>query len=387
VTSSVARRSTAMLYRLALDDSTAPAALNVSGAPVDQLSFKAEDEWLSVLVRSEAVGDGMWGAEVSAGDVGLLRVPMNLFSAGQFCFTHAEHFAALTTPASGQNRGAFQNRHVGDFILYGLGTGWGRPAANRDDAVYVYNRAEGGAVASLPLPHAVDRIEALGDDAVVVGNDGRDLYFSTIVLDTADPHGGGRIMRRNVTQGETRTHGFFFKPQSDGSGVLGLPIHGAPQPGWSHLTQTSASILYIRVANREFASLGELSARDGGAWDKCQASCTDWYGNARPIFYRGRVLALLGYELVEGIVNGQELTESARAHILPSARGHMTPVADLKMASAEAFVMMSCEEVNPGGDCPTTTSSRNFDASVSRTWSTSMFVVIGFLAVPRSLLA
>jgi hypothetical protein len=33
--------------------------------------------------------------------------------------------------------------------------------------------------------------------------------------------------------------------------------------------------------------------------DECRASCVDWYGNARPLFLRGHVFALLGYELVE----------------------------------------------------------------------------------------
>jgi hypothetical protein len=38
----------------------------------------------------------------------------------------------------------------------------------------------------------------------------------------------------------------------------------------------------------------------------------DWYGNARPIFYRGRILALLGYELVEGALSNNALRERSR---------------------------------------------------------------------------
>ena len=38
---------------------------------------------------------------------------------------------------------------------------------------------------------------------------------------------------------------------------------------------------------------------DGVKDDGCQASCVDWYGNARPIFLPERMLALMGYELVE----------------------------------------------------------------------------------------
>jgi hypothetical protein len=53
--------------------------------------------------------------------------------------------------------------------------------------------------------------------------------------------------------------------------------------------------------------------------DGCKASCVDWYGNARPIFLRGRVLALLGYELVEGAVDGAGMWELRRASFAPEA--------------------------------------------------------------------
>ena len=42
----------------------------------------------------------------------------------------------------------------------------------------------------------------------------------------------------------------------------------------------------------------------------------DWYGNARPIFLGTRVLALMGYELVEGRLLGRgadERIETRRA--------------------------------------------------------------------------
>ncbi len=58
-----------IVYRLPLDGSN-PSALGVSGSPVDQFSFlESEDGYLNVLVRSNSAGDGMWRAEVAAGDV------------------------------------------------------------------------------------------------------------------------------------------------------------------------------------------------------------------------------------------------------------------------------------------------------------------------------
>jgi hypothetical protein len=57
----------------------------------------------------------------------------------------------------------------------------------------------------------------------------------------------------------------------------------------------------------------------GGAvdttWGKdCKSwlSCVDWYGNARPLFVGGRVFALLGYELVEGVFKEGRIQELRR---------------------------------------------------------------------------
>ena len=43
----------------------------------------------------------------------------------------------------------------------------------------------------------------------------------------------------------------------------------------------------------------------------------DWYGNARPLFLRGRVFALLGYELVEGSLRGGRFVETRRVSYAP----------------------------------------------------------------------
>ncbi len=47
----------------------------------------------------------------------------------------------------------------------------------------------------------------------------------------------------------------------------------------------------------------------------------DWYGNARPIFYRGRIFALLGYELVEGEVVDGTLRERRRTDLTTMLAG------------------------------------------------------------------
>ena len=68
----------------------------------------------------------------------------------------------------------------------------------------------------------------------------------------------------------------------------------------------------------QFREVGELGAKPENAIDdKCRASCVDWYGNARPLFLRGRVFALLGYEIVEGTLNDGRMKELRRVNYSP----------------------------------------------------------------------
>lgn len=164
----------------------------------------------------------------------------------------------------------------------------------------------------ITLPHGVDRIEQMGSHAVVVGSGGQDLHFTAIRLGR-QPEIAARYTRAGAAQGETRSHGFFYKPDSDESGTLGLPIAVPARPGYQHLFETSAAILFLRNEALHFREAGELGAQTEKAVDdKCQVSCVDWYGNARPLFLRGRVFALLEYELVEGKVEDGRIRELRR---------------------------------------------------------------------------
>jgi hypothetical protein len=126
------------------------------------------------------------------------------------------------------------------------------------------------------------------------------LHFSAIRLGDW-PEVANEYVRKQASQGELRSQGFFYKPDGPDSGMLGLPISTAGRPGYLHLFQNSAAILFLKNDALHFHELGELAARPEKAKDDgCRTSCVDWYGNARPLFVRGRVIALLGYELVEG---------------------------------------------------------------------------------------
>src|SRR3989475_135775 len=300
-----------VLYRMPLDGSS-PSAIGVSGSPVDQFSFlESEDKHLNVLVRSNGSGDGMWAAERTAGDVALLRIPLNSFNDGSNTASSWDYHS-LPKPAGY----TFQNRFVGDYLLYGTGSGWGAPENKTKSNLYAVRWAD-GEIEELTIAHGVDRIEALGSDAIVVGTDGNDLHFTAIRLGQS-PEVADEYVRKDASQGELRSHGFFYKPDGPSSGVLGLPISVPGRSGYRHLFEGSAAILFLRNHSLHFEELGELGAQSEKAVDDaCRASCVDWYGNSRPIFVRGRLLALLGYEIVEGSLKDGRIHEARRINYAP----------------------------------------------------------------------
>ena len=305
------RRS--LLFRMPLDGSS-PTALRVAGGPIDQFSFlQSDDEYLNVVVRSDGRGDGMWWSQQSEGDVFLMRVSLGRFSDGSEDVPSTS-YSQLPKP---QGYG-FQNRFIHNYLLYGT-AGNGNPynTAGREQRVYVVNWTS-GATHRIALPHGVERIEQMGSDAVVVGSNGEDLHFTAIRLGW-EPEIVSRYLRKEVSQGDMRSHGFFYKPDGNDSGMLGLPI-STPMPDgyWNHQMKSSAAILFLRNEARQFREVGELEAQsEKTVDDKCRASCVDWYGNSRPLFLRNRVFALLGYEVVEGKVDNGRITELRRISYAP----------------------------------------------------------------------
>lgn len=308
------QRNQSLLFRMPLDGS-GPSALRVSGSPVDQFSFlQSDDEHLNVLVRSEGSGDGMWRAEVAAGDVALMRIPITNFSDGSD-FVPPSNYRSLPKP----NGYTFQNRFVGGHLIYGTGSGWGYPNSNQNQDqpnLFVVDWKRGDSH-QMKLPHGVDRIEQMGSDAVIVGTDGTDLHFSSLRLGRW-PEIVSRYTRKEASQGELRSHGFFYKPDGDSSGMLGLPISVPGRAGYKHLFENSAAILFLKNDSLQFREVGELGSQPERAIDdQCRASCVDWYGNARPLFLRGRVFALLGYEIVEGRLDDGRIHELRRVNYAP----------------------------------------------------------------------
>lgn len=311
------------VFRLPLDGK-APSALKTQGSPVDQFSFlEGEDAHLNVLVRANGQGDGMWRAERAGGNLALLRVPLRSFGDGR---TAAPQGAYTNLPAA--NGANLQNRFIGKRLLYGAGAGWGQDGGKGEIAVTRFADA-GAPTQVLALGHMPDRIDALGNDAIAIGASGPDLVFSSLRL-AADASVASRFALAGAAQGESRSHGFFYKPDAPGAGILGLPILGGGEERGRPVWAQPASMLYLRSNKLALTEIGRLDSKPGvGANDGCKASCVDWYGNARPVFLRGRAFALLGYEIVEGRVlrhkGAEHMVETRRVSFAPGSKDFAAP--------------------------------------------------------------
>lgn len=299
----------AHVYRIKLDDGRAT-AIRAQGSPIDQFSFKeTKDDQFHVLVREYGNGEGMWSAELSDGALALLSLPLSRFSTEPSIAVAAD-YALLQKPQGYR----IQNRFIGDHILYGSEKGWEEESDYK--RVSLYNITS-KVTTELALSHDVERIEGLGNHALIVGSSDTALAMSVIDFDNT-PKVTNTFAIPGASQGERRSHGFFFKPTSEESGYLGLPLRDDGN-AWNSLAAASSSIKYLEFANHELRDLGDLvSNKAANLDDACVASCVDWYGNSRPIFFRDRIFGLMGYDLVEGILQGGKLSERQRINYMPT---------------------------------------------------------------------
>ena len=153
---------------------------------------------------------------------------------------------------------------------------------------------------------------------MAIGSDGRDLHFSSVRL-APYPAVAGRYSRPNATQGETRSHGFFYDERQ---GLLGLPIIGGDHRTCATSSRrSSASVLYLRNQSLSFTEIGTLepSAAQAPTTAAAPRASTGTATRGRSSSAAG-CFALMGYELVEGQLDGDGIVETRRDQLLPAWR-------------------------------------------------------------------
>lgn len=303
----------AQLVRIPLDGQAAT-SVAVNGVAIDQLSFLERDKTLHMVLRGEGLGARQWLTQQPGETLALLSVPVEQLRVGldprplQYRIFGATH-----------SSDAVRHRFVGDALLYGAVRGSTATATTHANLMVV--PLENRSVQSIPLEHDIERIEAMGDDALVIGRDSiADLHLSGVRLNRRPMRVQHEIIKdREHVYG--RSNPFFYRPDENRTrtGVIALPITRADHTGRAFQNRVDA-VHYLRNTGTAFKPLGELSSQPIPPYDDCKASCEEWYGQSRSIFLDGRSFALVGYELAEGAVVGSRIVEVRRINFSPTTK-------------------------------------------------------------------
>jgi hypothetical protein len=302
-----------VLYRLPLDGS-APTALRVFGQPEGPSWFmESADGHLNVLLRSTPDGYASVGI-LPPSRLALLRVPLSEFGDGSRAAPR-ERYRALPSPGAGALGVGF----VGDWLIYGLRAN--RPSDVVRGPAIAVRWADGSGASHIDLPHAVERVEALGPGALLVGGDGDSLHLSTLRL--------GRDTAMLVDRHAIRNWGMdspavAYRADGPDTGVLAVPVRGSERPRGTPVLYGRDRIRFVRNRGLRLEPMGEVAAGAFPGDDACLRGCRIWFGDTRAVFHDGRILALLGYEVVEAAENAGSIHEVRRAGFMPTP-----PTADL----------------------------------------------------------
>ena len=267
-----------------------------------------------------------------------LDVPFSAFSP---VLNEVDAGAYTALPSIGARVGdAIADRFTERYIVYGRVGGRrlrdGEAAGPTLIGVVPVDRPASAQV--LSVPHNVIRAEQAGENIVLTGyRDSRaGLDLSLIDLRAAPRVAATHnFVRRYESEG--RSHAFNSLVGADGAGLLALPTvplaaDGERTASWSRPSDMDFLRLAAGGAVAEAGRLetsvpdwdgrGRLSSAIDGEPDEdsipgysCEVSCTDWYGNSRPIFTDGRIFALLGTELIEGRLTDGRIREVQRLNI------------------------------------------------------------------------
>lgn len=159
----------------------------------------------------------------------------------------------------------------------------------------------GAAPSVIRVPHTADRLEPAFGGMLVAGTHGAapwerptdtvwGVSFAT-EHSAAQVHSTFEIPRH--LSAEDRTHAFNLGQLSDGTrlfGMPGWPKSAMPANDWT--PEIVSDLLFMRLDGERIRPAGVVSMQDAPKSEDCEASCVDWYGNARLFFVGDRVFAL-----------------------------------------------------------------------------------------------
>jgi hypothetical protein len=287
-------------------------AVRTHGQPQDQFNLERRATMFHALVRRQPVGCYPQGP-----------APLEFisFPIREFSDVPAEIGASRVHAMPSVGAGYLSTRFSKDYLTYGAGRGWWRVLWSEGEL----EDSHAFVTAPLrhpdqplvhPLVHSIERVELLGDNVVTFGATAdRGLGVTTLDLRSTAKL-ASTLRLPGVLESEGRSHAFNADVLDDGSAVFGLPtaVPTGAKTRWGSAELKDAVHFFTATTALDIDTVGLLPGDqlpDNPTY-QCEVSCVDWYGNARPIFYRGRIFALLGREFVEGQIDGGSIREIGR---------------------------------------------------------------------------
>ena len=189
---------------------------------------------------------------------------------------------------------------------------------NDDDVAYVVDLETHLPSGPLVVSHQVDRLDRVGQNAVLIGleENANDISLSWLDL-VAAPVVTDTLKFANRVEAEGRAQALNMRVEENGEALLGLPTLAVDDTGdWDE--EDGTDISFTRVSN--FGQLTDLGPAKGDPSRvnpdyTCETSCVDWYGNARPFFIGERIFALIASELIELQETSTGLIERSRVNL------------------------------------------------------------------------
>jgi hypothetical protein len=285
-----------------------PRALFVRGVPNDQLGMEATaDDFHALAVWVDARCDLPDDLPVR-----FLSAPLTAFSTRPQALLRHQF-----TPLPSVGGRGIENRFTAGHLVYG-GRGERSSyafegAGSRTGRVVAAPSNMPSAAVMLEAPHEIIRIESIGENAVLTGYSNADALSISVLDLRATPRISDTVHLPHRYESEGRSHAFNFTIGADGAGLMGLPTAQAQWRSgrWVWDSESSDVSFLSLTSTGRLTSLGALLTRRNAVHGsyRCEVSCIDWYGNTRPIFVNGRVLALSGVELIEGTVENAQIVE------------------------------------------------------------------------------
>lgn len=309
------RNKHSAIYRLPFNDE--PVGLvKIKGYPIDQFSFKQSRDMLHIVGIEGGNGDEIWNdSSDTADDVFFTSIPLTKFKEGVVEWNESD-FALIEQD---KIYGLKNNRFVGNSLVY--------TNSNDEDMttdIFVLDIFDSSIMSKMEVAMEVEQLHPIGNNMLLVGYDDQDsVQYQTLALEQ-DIYIADSLIELDNKLAESRSHGFFYKPDSEG-GIFAIPTfieHEEDEKkvnGTYYYAEDISDMLFTRVTNNlTLHPAGALEGTKKITWensDDCELSCYDWYGSARPIFWDDRIFALLKYEVVEGVRSGDIIKETRRIDI------------------------------------------------------------------------